>query len=190
MASSQLAASEQMAALLEQFRSTKAEIAQRSAAQLSLIQLNLTVIGLVTGSIFVQQDVRILFVIPVICPIIGMMYLDHATSISHLGRFVQSKVWKEICSVAGAQMPDFEAYARRLELRRIERILLLGLPIIFMFAIIPGVALATPFVIGQLQLMKEEVLIFALPGAALVLVFLIYWGRFIWVGKRPSPTEM
>jgi len=81
-------------------------------------------------------------------------------------------------------MPDYERKATAIGSRLGQRIFLLGGPILVMFGIIPVAALLTPFFLLRIQNMREEVLIFALPGIALLLIFHTHALRFIIRGTK------
>ena len=66
---------EQFQALYEEFKALRAEIAQRSTAQVTIIQLNVTAIGIVLGAALSKipdPDGRILFIIPILSPMLGL----------------------------------------------------------------------------------------------------------------------
>lgn len=185
---------QQAAALLEEFKALRAEITQRSTAQATLIQINITAIGIVLGGFFSNAiDNRVLFIIPVLSPMLGMLYLDHNLAIGNLGRFIQQKIKRDLFELLDASLPDYEEFVRTLELRRLERGFLLGVPIFVMFALIPIGALAAPFFLGTFKDLKEEIFLFAIPGGIFVGIFCAYWLGFAWVkrarSKSPSRTR-
>lgn len=181
---------QQISALLEEFKLLRGEINQRSTAQATLIQINIAAIGIVLGAFFSNTlDNRVLFIIPVISPMLGMLYLDHNLAIGNLGRFIQSEIKPALFQRIGAELPDYEEFVRTLELRRLERGFLLGVPIFVMFALIPLGALAAPFFLGTLKDLKEEILLFAIPGSLFVTIFSVYWLGFAWVRKARTKAR-
>jgi hypothetical protein len=115
------------------------------------VSLNITAIGLIAGFYFAQHaDPRILFVIPIISPIFGMMYIDHAANIANIGRFIQHEVMPELARAAGVdRLPDYEIFVREFEKRGSFRFFVFGTPILFIFAILPLAALVLPFLPGM-----------------------------------------
>jgi hypothetical protein len=77
---------------LEQFSALRAEILQRSGAQSSLVQLNLTAIAVVLGALLGDVTPRsdILLLVPILSPALGLFWLDHARAIDRLGAFISS----------------------------------------------------------------------------------------------------
>jgi hypothetical protein len=173
----------QVDTLLEEFKALRNEIDQRSDAQLRLIQLNITAIGIILGAFFtpvLENDPRILFLIPVVSPILGLLWLDHATAIRHLGMFIQNKLKPALFERVGGRLPDYEQFVRGLELRRFERGLL-AWPIVLMFAVIPGGTLFAPLFVSSLKELREEFLLFSVPGIVLIALLSWVWLRFWWI---------
>jgi hypothetical protein len=181
--------SKQLVALLEEFKVLRAEIAQRSTAQSALITLNVTAIGVVIGaalSRLPEPDGRILFVIPILSPILGFLFLDHGLAIRNIGQFIQFRIKPMINGIVGLRLPDYEAFVEQLELRRIERFSLLGVPVFILFCALPAIALAVPFFLNDLKAMKQDAWLFGAPGILLLLCFLPYWTVFVWTKRRSS----
>jgi hypothetical protein len=174
--------------LLDEFKVLREEISRRSRDQLSLIQINITAIGIILGFVFAYaKDSRVLLLIPLISSILGTIYLDNAEAISHIGRFIQTKVKPEMFRIIRKELPDYEKYVRGLELRRIDRVLLVGFPVLAVFGLLPIVALLVPFLSGihfESHLNEEEIWIFAIPAILFLLLFVFYWIRFAWVSKN------
>ena len=79
--------------LLAQFAALRAEIQNRSAFQTTIVSINVTAIGVISGFYFTQHgDPRVLFVIPILSPILGMMYVDQDANIGNIGRFIQNSI--------------------------------------------------------------------------------------------------
>jgi hypothetical protein len=175
--------SARISALLEQFKAIKAEIIQRSTAQAAPVQINMTAIGLFAGSTFWHLDWRMLFIIPILSPVLGMVYLDHAAAIRQLGWFSRSEVWPQVCAATNCQIPDFEEYVTHIEKKSRERLFLLGLPTFVVFALIPITALVAPFFTRD----WHEIQVMAIPGIVLITLYIFYWIPFVWVG--PGSTE-
>lgn len=168
---------------IEQFRSIRTEIDRRTSAQLSLIQLNVTGVGVIAGAFLseIEIDIRVFFIIPVISPMLGLLWLDHAVAIRYLGKFIQDSLHPFLEHRVQNSVPNFETFVRELEKDLRSRTLLLGLPIFTFFGIIPFFALILPFVYGTLEEMREELLVFAMPGALALIIFSIFLFQYIFI---------
>lgn len=165
------------AALLTQFTALRAEIQNRSTAQASMVTLNITAIGLIAGFFFAQHaDARVLFVIPVLSSILGLVYVDHAINIGNIGRFIQTRIMPELARSGGAtQLPDYEVFVREFERRGGFRLFLFGIPILFMFGVVPLGALVLPFMLNGYNAADLTFLGAAGLGGILLLLFMIAW---------------
>jgi drug/metabolite transporter (DMT)-like permease len=183
--------------LLSQFTALRAEIQNRSIIQASIVSLNITAIGLIAGFVFAQHaDPRVMFVIPILSPILGMVWVDHDVSIGNIGRFIQNAIMPELARAAGATgLPDYEVYVREREGRGRFRVFVFGIPILFMFALLPLMALILPFLPGMHTVRHPTLLAPVGLGSILLLAFSIawmgmvrrgdtFWGRLI--GRLPG----
>jgi hypothetical protein len=76
-------------ALVAEFNSLRAEIAGRSGSQQLLVNLSLTMVGLVLGIAFSQRaGATIILVIPIFASCCAMLYFDHAAQITKIGRYI------------------------------------------------------------------------------------------------------
>jgi hypothetical protein len=172
--------------LLAEFNSLKTEIQSRSDRQNSVIALNLTVIGAIAGLFYSRaSDPKVFFVIPVLCPMLGMIYIDHVINIGHIGRFIQNVIKPQLAhTVSLKDLPDYEVYVRTLESRRVLRIFVLGIPILLMFAGVPLAALVLPFLVAK---PPARDIIFAGPavlGATFIAIFLFFWFSIVMQSSR------
>ena len=97
--------------LLAQFNTLRDEIKTRSTAQAALLTVNITAIGVISGLVFSDKGpgAGVLFVIPILSPMLGMLWIDHAISIACIGTFLQRTVTPELAGVAGvSKLPDYE----------------------------------------------------------------------------------
>src|SRR5215472_774407 len=79
--------------LIAQFTALRAEIQNRSTFQTTIVSINVTAIGVISGFYFAQHgDPRVLFVLPILSPILGMMYVDQDANIGNIGRFIQNSI--------------------------------------------------------------------------------------------------
>jgi hypothetical protein len=129
----------QISVLLARFTACRSEIDHRSNRQLALITLNATAIAAI-GSFIFSKDVgtKPLLLVPIVCPAFGLAFLDHYLSIRRIGSFVQNVLNRKMHVLTGADLPDYEAYAHPFPSRRILRLLILILPLLMMFFVIPA----------------------------------------------------
>jgi hypothetical protein len=67
---------------LAEFSILRDEIANRSSAQHTLIALNLTAIGGIRGFVLSSHaDVRLLLLLPMLSPALGLLFFEHAKKI-------------------------------------------------------------------------------------------------------------
>jgi drug/metabolite transporter (DMT)-like permease len=183
--------------LLSQFAALKTEIQNRSSFQTTIVSINVTAIGVISGFYFAQHaDPRVLFVIPILSPILGMMYVDQDANIGNIGRFIQNSIFPQLARATGAtSLPDYETFVRDFERRGRYRVVLFGIPILFMFALLPLGALILPFLPGMHTPRHPTLWALAGPGAVLLLGFIVAWmgmvrkGNTFWgrlIGQQPT----
>lgn len=165
--------------LLAQFNACRAEIQARSAGQAALVNLNISALGVIAGFYFAYKgDARLLFVIPLLSPILGILWADHAIIIGYLGRFIQRRVMPRLSDTLEEQdLPDFETWIRAFERKTVRRFVLMGAPYLMMFAVLPLGAL----VLACRVVTQHDLLYWALAclGGSLVLLFGIYFAAVL-----------
>jgi hypothetical protein len=84
-----------IAVVLAQFNACRAEIQARSGTQATLDNLNITATGIIGGYYFSatsRASELILLVIPLLSPMLGIIWADHAINIGKIGRFIQAEL--------------------------------------------------------------------------------------------------
>src|SRR5438270_286240 len=84
-----------VAVLLAQFNTYRTEIQARWAQQATLDNLNITAIGIIAGYYFSASQHAselVLLVIPILSPLLGIIWCDHAINIGKLGRFLEKEI--------------------------------------------------------------------------------------------------
>ena len=150
-----LSPTEQAQAALTEFTTLRAEIANRSTAQYTLVAITLvaasTLGGLTLGPGHVQST--ILLLLSPICTATGLLWLDHAHAIYQIGDYIRDKLWPFIrtcldstplnsaeTAVAAAQeLPSYETYAVAGKQIFIERGVLL-FPFALIFILTPAMS--------------------------------------------------
>jgi hypothetical protein len=159
-----------IAVLLAQFNACRAEIQARSSNQAAVVNLNMTAISILAGYYFVYHaDPLVLLIIPLLSPMLGIIWADHAINIGNLGRFIQHKLMPLLRRTLNHDLPDYEVWIRAFEQRMGPRLLLLIAPMLLIFAILPAAALALAWAVA----VTKDKLFWALAGTgvALILIF-------------------
>lgn len=180
-----------IAVLLAQFNACRAEIQARSANQAATITLNITAVGIIAGYYFsAHGDPMVLLVIPLISPMLGIIWADHAINIGNLGRFIQTRLMPTMSAVLHSNLPDYEVTVRAFERQRGQRLILLVAPMLLLFAVLPVAALLLAFAAVHPHDLRFWSL--SVIGAVLVLVFggysvSILFG-WIWGAEAAAPA--
>jgi hypothetical protein len=188
-------------ALLAQFTALRAEIQNRSTIQASIVSLNITAIGVIAGFVFAQHaDPRVMFVIPILSPILGMVYIDHHVNIGNIGRFIRELLMPALSKATRAsELPDYEMAVRKFEGRAIFRLFVFGNPILFMFGVLPLLALILPFLPGMHTPRHPTLWAPAALGIVLLLSFIVSWRGMLrpdgglWarlIGREPDTRSL
>lgn len=131
-----------IAVLLAQFNACRAEIQARSTTQATIINLNITAVAAIAGYYFgYHANPAVLLVIPILSPMLGIIWADHAINIANIGRFIQRRLMPDLSATLKQQVPDYEVLIRAFEQRLGWRFLLLTAPTVLLFAILPAAAL-------------------------------------------------
>jgi len=162
--------------LLAQFDACRSEIQARSATQATLFNLNLTAAGVIAGYYFSQKHTNplVLLIIPLVSPMLGIIWADHAINIGNIGRFIQHQLMPRLSNILKSQLPDYEDWIRRFESRMGTRALLLISPMLLLFVILPASALA----FAGMVIPTKDATFYTLGGLGAVLI-LIFGGYAI-----------
>ncbi len=103
--------STQMNAVLAEFNAIRAEILFRATSQATLIQINITAVATIVGFVFANQaNPLILVIIPILSPVLGMLWLDHDASIAWLGNFIKMEIKVKYNTISAFDYPDYQTY--------------------------------------------------------------------------------
>lgn len=122
-------------ALLAEFGTLKSEIAGRSAAQQLLVNLTLTIIGIVLGVAFSERaSVTIVLVIPIFASCCAMLYFDHAAQITKISLYITERIHPMMAALTG----DRRAFAWEAEFgsfheTRVSSFFRFGIPTLVLF---------------------------------------------------------
>lgn len=175
--------------LVAQFNACRAEIQARSASQALVVNLNITAIGVLSGYYFgYDANPLVLLIIPLLSPMLGIIWSDHAINIGNIGRFIQHNIMPILRTTLGRDVPDYEFTIRSFEKQKGQRLLLLIAPMLLIFAVLPIAALGLAFVDSSVH----DLLFWVLAGAGAILV-LIFGGYatsilFGWIWSTDRTT--
>jgi hypothetical protein len=185
-----------MSALVAEFNAMRAEILFRATSQATLMQLNITAAG--TVAFFALADgtrALTMIIIPILSPILGILWLDHDATILKLGRFIKTDLKPACSAVANFNLPDYERYAEGADALPAPRFAILNFTIAVFatFGFLPLAALVYVISIwkGKLSL---AFLILALLAVLLLLAFFIQFARRFgvspskWAASRKTST--
>jgi hypothetical protein len=159
-----------IAVLLAQFNACRNEIQARSAIQAALLNLNIIATGALAGYYFANHaDPLILLIIPLLSPMLGIIWADHAINIGNIGRFIQNSLMPRLSGALDYALPDYEVSVRAFEGQSGLRLMLLISPMLLLFAGIPVFAL----LLAYSAVADHGDLFWALSaiGALLILIF-------------------
>jgi hypothetical protein len=172
-----------MNALLGEFNAIRAEIIFRATSQATLIQINIAAAG--TVAVFALSDkthALTMIVIPILSPVLGILWLDHDATIMKLGGFIKSELksaYKRV--VANFEFPDYESYAETKDALPVPRFAILNFTVAVFatFGVLPVAALL--YVVYQFyqsnNLHSVPFLATAVLAILLLLMFLIQFVR-------------
>jgi hypothetical protein len=159
-----------IAVLLAQFNACRTEILARSSSQAAVVNLNITAISILAGYYFVYHaNPLVLLVIPLVSPMLGIIWADHAISIGNLGRFIQHRLMPRLSATLQRDLPDYETFIRQFEQQKGRRLILLFAPMLLLFALLPAAALFLAWAVATVR----DPLFWSLLaiGAVLILIF-------------------
>lgn len=135
---------------LAEFAGLREEITSRSTAQHTLMNLNLTAVGVVGGTVLSEHaSPLLLLLLPVVGSALGILFFDHASWIENLGRYIASTIQPIVAAAGGdRRLLSWETGYRR-ETRRTSMMLRSGLPLLVMF--VAGPITATVFSVSYLD---------------------------------------
>jgi hypothetical protein len=164
---------------LAEFKALRDEIGSRASSSHTLININAVASG-VTGGLVVNNPgrVELLLILPILSPVLGLLWLDHAHNIRNMGDYINLTLRPQIAGgigPGGEGALAWEEHVDRYEQRAWLRFVPLGVPVLVLFAAVPLVSLArTASDVGS----GWQWLLWV-GGALLTLSFLVLWSRLI-----------
>lgn len=131
--------------LMAEFKALRDEIGSRATSSHTLININVVASGVLGGLVVNNPGrVELLLLLPILSPILGLLWIDHAHNIRNIGDYIGTTLRPAVNAVAGddtGSLLGWEDYVDRYEQRSLLRFLPLGAPVIVLFAGIPLAAL-------------------------------------------------
>jgi hypothetical protein len=188
-----------MSALVAEFNAMRAEILFRATSQATLVQLNITAAG--TVAVFALADgarAPTMIIIPILSPILGILWLDHDATILKLGRFIKMSLKPACNAVAGFNLPDYEKYADDADTLPAPRFAILNFTIAVFatFGFLPLAALVYVISTWEGKLSSLAFLTPTLLAVLLLLAFFIQFARRFgilpskWAASRKETTPV
>jgi len=164
---------------LAEFKALRDEIGSRATSSHTLININAVASGVAGGLVVNNPNrVELLLLLPILSPVLGLLWLDHAHNIRNIGDYINATLRPLITGAigpGGEAALAWEAHVDRYEQRALLRFVPLGVPVLVLFAAVPVASLAwTAGHIGSTWWWLLWV-----GGALLTLSFLVLWLRLI-----------
>jgi hypothetical protein len=184
-----------MSALVAEFNAMRAEILFRATSQATLMQLNITAAG--TVAFFALADgarAPTMIIIPMLSPILGILWLDHDATILKLGRFIKTNLKPACNTVANFNLPDYERYAEGADALPAPRFAILNFTIAVFatFGFLPLAALIYAIATWKGKLLSLSFLAPTLLAVLLLVAFFTQFARRFgilpskWAGSRKT----
>lgn len=163
--------------LLAEFNALRSEIADRSSAAFTLLNINITATAVVAGFVLSDKaDIKLLLILPLLSPALGMLFVDHSLNIKNLGGYINTQLRPMVAEVAGdGRILGYEGFVAGYEKNKFFRFMPLGFPLLLLFAGFPCAALL--FVFEGLKDCWGWILWFS--GLLMLLIFITLWTDFI-----------
>lgn len=173
--------SEVIQAAVAEFNVLRKEISDRSSAQTTILNLNLTALSAIAALVLADRaDPLVLLVLPLLSSCFGMLFFDHAANIDQIGRYLREEVQAMVTEAVGdPRLFCYEERVRAYELSFVPRGLSMGVPLLLMFTGFPVAALAFSW---QRVSGGGWPLFLWWAGIVLQLGFLVHWLAFV---RRP-----
>ncbi len=164
---------------LAEFKALRDEIGSRASSSHTLININAAASGVIGGLVVGNPGrVELLLLLPVLSPVLGLLWLDHAHNIRNIGDYINTTLRPQIAGAigpGGEAALGWEEHVDRYEQRVWLRFLPLGVPVLVLFAGVPVASLART--VGDIESGWQW--LFWVGGALLTLSFLWLWARLI-----------
>ncbi len=163
---------------LAEFGKLRDEISGRSTAAWTLVGLNATASSALAGFVLSSKaDPRLLLLLPLLTPCLGLLFIDHATNIGRIGDYINTVLKPLLRRISGEdKLLSYEEWVDNFETNKLRRIVPFGLPLVLFFNIAP--VTAPVYTASRIDSPWPWVL-WALGGAT-TLVEIVFWVGFLY----------
>src|SRR5438105_11507373 len=120
--------------LMAEVGSLREEIGRRSEAQHTIINLDITAVGAITGFVLTQGHGMLMLMLPFITSALGLLFFDHANNIDRIGRHIENRLWPKLQDLVGTEeLPNYQEKVAENELKKVPRTIYAG-ALVLMFA--------------------------------------------------------
>jgi hypothetical protein len=126
-----------------EFNKLRDEIAGRSTAAWTLVGLSITGSAAVAGFVLSDRaDPRLLLLLPLLTPALGLLFMDHASNIGRIGEYINTVIKPTLREATGEnRLLGYEEWVDEFEEQSLARLLPFGIPLILAFTMVPVAAL-------------------------------------------------
>jgi hypothetical protein len=170
----------QMNVLIAEFNAVREEIIYRATSQGTLMQINITAAGAVASFALVNYAYApMLIIIPILSPVLGVLWLDHDASIMKLGNYIRHRLKADYERVAPFNYPDYQRYVELSPTTRAD-IFNFSTAVAVTFGFLPFIALLYVSYVSFVTYRRDYVLFgtFLAPAILAVLLLLMFFFRF------------
>lgn len=163
--------------VLAEFEALRGEITDRASAAYTLLNLNITATAAVAGFVLSDKaDPRLLLILPLLSPALGMLFIDHSYNITNLGNYINKRLRPLATAAAGdSRLLGYEEFVDKYEQNKLLRFLPLGFPLMLLFAGFPCAAL----VFSVIKLEHAWAWTLWAAGVLMVITYIALWTVFI-----------
>jgi hypothetical protein len=173
--------------VLAEFNALRGEIKNRSSTAFTLLNINITATAAVAGFVLSDKaDPKLLLILPLLSPALGMLFVDHSYNITNLGHYINTQIRPFITDITGdSRLLGYEEFVDEYEKSKLLRFLPLGFPLMLLFAGFPCTALI--LLVNGL----DHPWSWALwgVGVLMVITYIALWTIFIIAPYRKQPKS-
>jgi hypothetical protein len=129
---------------IQEFAKLRDEISGRSTSAWTLVGLSITGSAAVAGFVLGDRaDPRLLLLLPLLTPSLGMLFIDHAANIGRIGEYINTVIKPVLREATGEhRLLGYEEWVDEFEEQSLDRLLPFGVPLVVAFTIVPVASLA------------------------------------------------
>jgi hypothetical protein len=175
-----------LSVVLDEFKALRDEIQNRATAAYTILNINITAIAAVAGLLLSKKgDLRLLLILPLVSPSLGLLFVDHSLNIRNLGRYINHRLRPLVDEfTSDPRLLRYEVFVTEYEGNKLLRLLPLALPLTLLFAAVPLAALM--FLCFEHTLQRTWAWTIWGTGALVTAAYLVMWTWFVLAPYRES----